>query len=89
MREKFSLFKHIRRHLWQYIIALTALILSVTVSMIVPEVQKHIVDDVIVDGKTELLIKLLVIYACLGASRAVLQYVKEYSFDSVSSKVVV
>ena len=89
MREKFSLFKHIRRHLWQYIIALTALILSVTVSMIVPEVQKHIVDDVIVDGKTELLIKLLLIYACLGASRAVLQYVKEYSFDSVSSKVVV
>ncbi len=89
MREKFSLFKHIRRHLWQYIIALTALILSVTVSMIVPEVQKHIVDDVIVDGKTELLIKLLVIYVCLGASRAILQYVKEYSFDSVSSKVVV
>ena len=89
MRDKFSLFKHIKRHLWQYIIALTALILSVTVSMIVPEVQKHIVDDVIVGGKVELLFKLLAIYACLGAMRAIFQYVKEYSFDSVSSKVVV
>ena len=89
MREKFSLFKHIKRHLWQYIIALTSLILSVTVSMIVPEVQRHIVDDVIVEGKTELLFKLLAIYACLGASRAIFQYIKEYSFDSVSSKVVV
>ncbi len=89
MKEKFSLFKHIKRHLWQYIIALTSLILSVTVSMIVPEVQRHIVDDVIVGGKIELLFKLLVIYACLGASRALFQYIKEYSFDSVSSKVVV
>ena len=89
MREKFSLFKHIKRHLWQYIIALTSLILSVTVSMIVPEVQRHIVDDVIVGGQIELLFKLLVIYACLGASRALFQYIKEYSFDSVSSKVVV
>jgi ATP-binding cassette subfamily B protein len=89
MREKFSLFKHIKRHLWQYIIALTSLILSVTVSMIVPEVQRHIVDDVIVDGRIELLFKLLVIYACLGVSRALFQYIKEYSFDSVSSKVVV
>ena len=89
MKEKFSLFKLIKRHLWQYIIALTSLILSVTVSMIVPEVQRHIVDDVIVGGQIELLFKLLAIYACLGASRALFQYIKEYSFDSVSSKVVV
>ncbi len=89
MRDKFNLFSHIKRHILQYIVALTALILSVTISMIVPEVQRHIVDDVIVGGRGELLIKLLVLYAVLGIARSAFQYIKEFCFDSVSSKVVV
>lgn len=89
MREDLSLKNHIKRHLPQYIVALLSLILSVTVSMIMPQVTRLIVDDVIVGGKRELLFKLLVSYLILGVLRALFQYVKEYNFDSVSAKVVV
>ena len=88
-RNKFQLFKHIRHHFWQYAIALVAIIAVVTISMIVPEITRHVVDDVIVGGRTDLLIKLLGAYLLLGCLKAVFQYIKEYNFDSVSSKVVV
>ncbi|MCR5503540.1 MAG: ABC transporter ATP-binding protein/permease [Lachnospiraceae bacterium] len=86
---RLRLFGHIKRHIWQYITALTALIFSVTISMIMPEITRHIVDDVIVGGKSALLMKLLGAYLLLGIFRALFQYVKEYSFDSVSAKVIV
>ncbi|MCR4791683.1 MAG: ABC transporter ATP-binding protein/permease [Lachnospiraceae bacterium] len=88
-RSEFRLFKHIRRYIWQYVVALVAIISVVTITMIMPEITRHIVDDVIVGGKTELLVTLLGSYLLLGALKALLQYIKEYNFDSVSSKVVV
>ncbi len=88
-KSEFKLFKYIKAHMWQYGIALIAIILVVTISMIMPEITRHIVDDVIVGGRIELLAGLLGSYLLLGAMKAGLQYVKEYNFDSVSSKVVV
>ncbi len=88
-QNSFKLFKHIKRHIWQYIVALSALILAVTISMIMPEITRRIVDDVIVGGQSDLLMKLLGLYLILGLARAGFQYIKEYCFDSVSSKVVV
>ena len=88
-RSRFRLFDHIKSHLWQYIIGVTAIVCVVMISMTMPEISRHIVDDVIVGGESDLLIKLLAAYLILGAMKALLQYIKEFNFDSVSSKVVV
>jgi ATP-binding cassette subfamily B protein len=97
MREKevkkkksgFKLFKHIKRNMWQYAIALSAIIIVVAISMVMPEITRHIVDDVIVGGQSDKLMMFLGAYLLLGLLKAMFQYIKEFNFDSVSSKVVV
>ena len=75
--------------MWQYAIALSAIIIVVAISMVMPEITRHIVDDVIVGGQSDKLMMFLGAYLLLGLLKAMFQYIKEFNFDSVSSKVVV
>ncbi len=86
-QNKFNLWTHIKRYAFLYIVALSSLVISTTLSMFMPQVTKRIVDDVIVDGKTALLKGLLLTYLCLGAGRMVFQFVKEFTFDWISAHI--
>src|SRR5574344_656478 len=78
---------YIRRNTIFYIIGITALIISVSLDMLAPQLTRFLVDDVIVGGKIELLTKLLLGYLAVGVGRAICQYAKEFSFDVSGSKI--
>ena len=55
--------------------------------MLYPMITKRIVDEVIIEGKTELLGGLLATIFIIGIGRALGGYFKEFTFDCVGSKI--
>jgi ATP-binding cassette subfamily B protein len=55
--------------------------------MLSPQVTRRIIDDVIIEGKTDLLPKLLLLILLIGLGRCIFQYIKEMLFDLYSSKI--
>lgn len=82
-----TLFKHLRKHIGGYCVALFALLVSVFLSMLSPQITMHIVDDVITAGNKELLPKLLLAILLVGGGRMLFQYIKEFTFDRMSVNV--
>ncbi len=78
---------YIKKYWYLYTIAIVCMLISVGLDMLSPRILKHIIDDVIVGGKLNLLTRFLVIILIIGAGRAVFNYLKELLFDSVSSKI--
>ncbi len=78
---------YIKKYWYLYTIAIVCMITSVGLDMLSPRILKHIIDDVIVGGKVNLLTRFLVIILIIGAGRAIFNYLKELLFDSVSSKI--
>ncbi len=81
--------KYIWRQKWRYLFGIICLLCSVGLDLTAPVITKHIVDDVIVGGKIELLKYLLLGYLIVGIGRFVFQYTKEYNFDTAGSMVAV
>lgn len=73
--------KYIKQSWYMYVFAMLSMFASIALDMCAPFVTKNIIDDVIVGGKTELLMKYLLAFLGIGAGRAVFQYMKEYLFD--------
>lgn len=84
-----SIRKYVKKYWYLYFIGIISMVAAVSLDMLTPQVTKHVIDDVIVDGKTELLFQLLLILVVVGLGRAVFQYLKELFFDMGSSKVAV
>ncbi len=82
-----KIFKHAAKYWYFYLIAFVAMIGSILLDMASPMVTKKIVDDVITDGNTKILMSLLIAILAIGFGRAVTQYVKEFLFDKVSITV--
>lgn len=82
-----KIFKHAVKYWYFYLIAFVAMIGSILLDMASPMVTKKIVDDVITDGNTKILMSLLIAILAIGFGRAVTQYVKEFLFDKVSITV--
>lgn len=82
-----KIFKHAAKYWYFYLIAFVAMIGSILLDMASPMVTKKIVDDVITDGNTKILMSLLIAILAIGFGRAVTQYVKEFLFDKVSVTV--
>lgn len=82
-----KLSSYIWEHKWGFLTGVTALLFSVTFDMIYPYITKHLVDDVILGGDTSLLRVLLTALLLLGFGRFICQYVKEYTFDKMGSRV--
>lgn len=82
-----KLSKCIARSWYLYFIALIAMLFSIGLDMIYPFITRSLIDDVIMDGKTEILMRLLFGLLGIGFGRAVFQFVKEFMVDYASVKI--
>lgn len=78
---------YIKQYRKGYAMAVSFMILAILLDMIYPLLTKSLVDDVIIDGKMELLTSLLTGIAAVGVGRAFLSYHKEFTFDRLASTV--
>ena len=70
-----------------YIIAVAAMILSILLDAMSPQITKRVIDQVIIGGQIELLTKCLLGFLAIGLGRAVFQYTKEFIFDFAASGI--
>ena len=79
--------KYLLQNWYYYVFAFGSMALSVFLDMLAPLVTLHIVDDVLVGHKMELLWKYLAAFLLIGAAKALFQYIKEFLFDGSSVRV--
>lgn len=79
--------KYIAKGWYLYLIGLAAMVFSIGLDMIYPFITRALIDDVIMDGRTEILMKLLFGLLGIGFGRALFQFVKEFVFDYTSMKI--
>lgn len=82
-----KLSSYLLKYWYAYMIAILAMIIGISLDMISPQITRHIIDDVIVGGKIKLLNKLLIMILIVGIGRCIFQYIKEFLFDLISSKI--
>lgn len=70
-----------------YVFAIFCMVLQVGLDMLSPQVTKRIIDDVIGNGKQEILVGLLSFIFIIGLGRCIFGYIKEFIFDKVSAKI--
>lgn len=75
--------KYMKRYGPLYLTGFFCMLISIVLDMEAPQITRRIIDDVIVDGKTELLMRLLFGLLGIGAARAVFQYIKEVFYDAI------
>lgn len=78
---------YIRRYWYAYAFALICMVISISLDMLSPQITKRIIDDVIIGGNMNILTKLLIGILIIGVGRCIFQYLKELTFDKVSSKI--
>lgn len=78
---------YLKEHIWGYLFAILSMMIAVSLDLLSPQLTRHIIDDVIVDGQIEKLKFLLTGIFFVGLGRCVFQYTKEYTFDKISSNV--
>lgn len=78
---------YMKRYRFLYIAGFLCMITAIALDMMAPQITRSIIDDVIIDGQTQLLMKLLFGLLGIGAARAVLQYIKEFTYDYIGVSV--
>ena len=79
---------HYMKRYWKlYLFGLAAMLISIGLDMMSPQITKHIINDVIIDGRMDLLMRLLLGLIGIGLGRAVFQYAKEFTYDYVGVTV--
>lgn len=73
--------KYIKKYWYLYCIAIAAMVVSILLDAMSPQITRRIIDDVIVGGQTKILMNLLLGLLGIGLGRAVFQYMKEFIFD--------
>lgn len=82
-----NLWKYGKKYSLLYGLAITAMIISILLDAAAPQITKHIIDDVIVGGQMQILMRLLLGLVGIGLGRAVFQYTKEFIFDYAASGI--
>ncbi|GLC79679.1 ABC transporter ATP-binding protein [Lacrimispora brassicae] len=82
-----NLWKYGKKYSFLYVLALVAMVVSILLDAAAPQITKYIIDDVIVGGQMEILMRLLLGLLGIGLGRGVLQYTKEYIFDYAASGI--
>lgn len=82
-----KLHTYVLRYWYGYVFAIACMVLAIALDMLYPVITESIIDDVIMGGQFELLTKLLIGFAVVGAGRAVFGYYKEFTFDKLASSV--
>lgn len=80
---------YLKKYWYRYLFALTCILITVSLDMLNPQITKIVIDKVITDGQATLLPKLLLGLFLIGLGRCIFGYLKEYTFDSTSSKIAV
>lgn len=83
----FKTSKYIVKYWYLYLFAIVCMILQVSLDMLTPQITKRIIDDVIGNGNLAILSKLLFTIFIIGLGRCIFGYLKEFTFDRVSSKI--
>lgn len=78
---------YIREHIWAYLLATFAMVVSTSLTMISPMLTKTIIDDVIKGGQIDLLTPLLIGIMIVGVGRMIFMYIKEFTFDVTAAKI--
>ncbi len=84
-----KLSKYILKYWFAYILAFLCIVIAVSLDMLSPQVTERVIDNVIVGGDMDLLPKLLILIFIIGLGRMIFQYLKEFIFDVISSKISV
>ncbi|MCM1257470.1 MAG: ABC transporter ATP-binding protein/permease [Roseburia sp.] len=79
--------KYIGHYWYAYLFGVACMVTAIVLDMLYPVITKSIIDDVIIQGKMELLGGLLFMLVVIGAGRALGGYLKEFTFDIVSVKI--
>ncbi len=82
-----KLHTYVGRYWYGYVFAIFCMVAAIGLDMLYPVITQSIVDDVIVDGKMELLTKLLVGIVIVGVGRSIFGYFKEFTFDKLASTI--
>ncbi len=82
-----KLHTYISKHWLGYGFAIACMIIAIVLDMIYPMITESIIDDVILDGKTEILFGLLAGIVVVGVGRAFAGYFKEFTFDKLASTI--
>lgn len=78
---------YIKKYWYAYTFAIVFMTISISLDMLSPQITKKIIDDVIVGGNMSILSKLLLGIFLIGIGRCIFGYLKELTFDLVSSKI--
>lgn len=76
-----------KRYAFLYLLGFVSMVVAITLDLAAPQITKHIIDDVIVGGRVELLMRLLAGLLVIAFGRAVFQYVKEFSYDYIGVSI--
>ena len=76
-----KLSSYVWKYKWAYLLGISTMIVTVTFDMIAPQINKRLIDEVIVGGQLAALGSLLLMMFGLGLGRAILRYVSEFTFD--------
>lgn len=84
---KLNLLHYFRRYSFLYLIAFIAMSASTFLDQVAPLIVQHIVDDVLIAKRLELLNFLLLGILGIGVGRCIFQYTKEFLCDYAGSKI--
>ena len=82
-----KLSSYLMEHKFGYLLGFVSMVIAVSLDMLSPQLTKHIIDDVIVGGRIEILKYLLGGILIVGAGRCVFGYTKEFTFDRIGSSI--
>ena len=84
---KLNLFRYFKRYSFLYLIALLAMTAGTMLDQAAPLIVQHIIDDVLIAKKMDVLNFLLLGILGIGVGRCIFQYTKEYACDYAGSKI--
>ena len=84
---KLNLFHYVKRYTFLYLIAIVAMSAGTLLDQAAPLIVQHIIDDVLLAKKMEVLNFLLLGILGIGVGRCIFQYTKEYACDFAGSKI--
>lgn len=82
-----KLHTYIGKHWRGYVFAVFCMVMAIALDMLYPIITQSIVDDVILDGKYEMLTRLLIGIVIVGIGRCIFGYFKEFTFDKLASTI--
>lgn len=78
---------YMKRYWFLYLFGFTAMVISIGLDIMAPQITQRIIDDVIVGGQMQQLMHLLFGLLGIGFGRAVFQYAKEFTYDYIGVSV--